>query len=143
MATDIFGYNKDIRSSGIMTSEYVSVDIGGTGVGLGQSVDANYSQTIQPRYVLGSSVVYFLGGQSQGTVTVGRYVGESGLGNFPEGGCGRRTSVAIGGTGDACFSGGSGKLTFSDAIFQSVGFAAQAGSLDVVENLTFFATTLS
>lgn len=139
MAEDFFGYSRDVKPNGqIITSEFATINLDGK-MGLVQSVQAVYQQSVQARFEAGSPTLYWLTGQPQGTVTVARLVGKNGLfsafGSL-QNACGSVIPVKIGldGTGGCSATpAGQGTINFSGGVPESVNVSFQAGLLEVQE----------
>lgn len=92
--TDFFGYTRSKAGQYIYSSDYAAVYFGsqiasttGAQVASGPGVKASlvqncsvaYQQTVQPRFEGGSSELYWVAGQSLGSVQVSRLIGQAGL----------------------------------------------------------------
>jgi hypothetical protein len=151
MATDFFGYNRDVKPNGaIATSEFATINIGGK-MGLVQSVSAAYQQTVQARFEAGSPTLYWLTGQPQGTISIARLVGQSGLfSGFAKlqnncGGVIDGISIALDGTGGCAVNQirGGASLTFGGGVPESVNVSFSAGMLEVQEGATIRCATMN
>ena len=85
---DFFGYERQKVGTYIFSSDYASIYFsnapGGTAVaaakaGLVQSAAVSYQHNVQPRFEAGSHELYWLTGQSLGSVQVGRLIGDRGI----------------------------------------------------------------
>ena len=87
MATNILGYerNKKAKEMRLISSDYATLKMGKTAdspskqVHLVQNARVTFQHQVTPRFEAGSAELYWLTGQSQGTVTVGRAVSKSGF----------------------------------------------------------------
>ena len=132
----IFGTNRTAKASGEMaSSEFAKVTLGGE-VTLGQSVNINYSRTIETIYELGNPNVYWIGGHEQGSFSIGRLVGKKGFfSGLNLGACGEITPVGIDVGSGQCTT-GAGGLTVTDAVIESVATQMNAGALQISETIT-------
>lgn len=137
---DFFGHEKNVKPNDqIITSEFASFSANGK-VALVQSVNASYNRQIQPMFEAGSSVVYYIQGNSEGQITVNAAVGKKGFfANFRslKGTCGKIDRVSIDLlSGGGCSVGASGGLTFSGAQAEGFTVAYSAGPVAVTEGAT-------
>lgn len=92
--TDFFGYTRSKAGQYLYSSDYAAVYFGsqipsttganvssghGVKAGLVQNCSVAYQQTVQPRFEGGSSELYWVAGQSLGTIQVGRLIGQAGI----------------------------------------------------------------
>lgn len=87
--TDLFGYTKPTAGSYIFSSDYAALYFENSNgavaatpaqrAGLVQNSTVAYQQNIQPRFEGGSSALYWLAGQSIGTIQAGRLIGDAGI----------------------------------------------------------------
>ncbi len=145
--SDIFGYNRSGDPyAQIVSSEFASVSIGGTGSGnLLQSVNASYQQDLRPFFSIGDPNLYWVSGFPQGQVDFDRAVSTGGFFQGLKGRCGVISNIAINATqGQRCATvGGGGAVTFGGAIVQSVRLQLQAGRAEVIEGATIRISQLS
>ena len=137
MATDFFGHNRIIKSANqLASSEYARISVGGR-VDLAQNVTANYGQQIRPLFEIGAPSVLFVTGHAQGTVSVGRLVGNGGFfSNINATNCGRITPVSINsGSGGPCVGSGGGSVNFDGGIIESVSLQISAGQIEMTEGI--------
>lgn len=137
MAADFFGHNRIIKSANqLASSEYARISVGGR-IDLAQNVSANYGQQIRPLFEIGAPSVFFVTGHAQGTVSVGRLVGNGGFfANFNGSQCGRIQPVSIsGGGGGPCAGGGGGTISFDGGIIESVSLQITAGQIEMTEGV--------
>lgn len=145
MATEFFGHNRIVKSANqLASSEYARISVGGN-VTLGQNVTANYGQQIRPLYEIGAPSVMFVAGHAQGTVSVGRLVGNNGFFQTFQGTqCGRIQPVSIsGGGGGPCSGGGGGSISFDGGIIESVSLQITAGQIEMTEGVVIKVATMS
>ena len=134
---DFFGHEKTVKANDqIITSEFASVSANGR-MSLVQSVQMQYNRQIMTMFEAGSSVLYYLSGNSEGQITVNAAVGKSGFfNNFRnlKGTCGQidRMSIDLR-TGGACSVGATGGVSFSGALAEGFTVAYQAGPVAVTE----------
>lgn len=140
---DILGYdNKNVGR--IMSSDYALIKIDGEQIGLVQNVQAGYQHNVQPRFEAGSHHIYFVTGQGQGSISVGRSVGTKFLGfaGIDKAANGALIPVglasAAGGNFQESFDGKEGDATalkFSGGVVQGISLQYNTGGLDVSENI--------
>lgn len=141
--SDALGYEGK-QVGRIMSSDYALVKVDGGQVGLAQSVQAAYQHAVQPRFEAGSHHLYWVTGQSQGSMSVGRSVGTDFLGveGLDKSASGALLAMSIQSTAGGEFgesfdgTGGSTKnLRFRGAVPQSINVTINAGGLDVSEGI--------
>lgn len=137
---DFFGHEKTVKANDqIITAEFAALSVGGR-VSLVQSVQMNYSRDITPIFEAGSSVIYFLSGNSQGQLNLSAAVGKSGFfKNFRDikDTCGRLDKVAIDLLGAGkCAVGGTGGISFAGAMAEGFSLAYTSGPTAVTEGAT-------
>ena len=79
MSADIFGYNRNVNTKAILSSENCVLDFGEGKVALVQSAELVYQHTINPVFEAGSSDIYFVNGGANGSLTFGSLVGRQGF----------------------------------------------------------------
>jgi hypothetical protein len=136
---DIFGYQKDIKSSDqVASSEYAVLTVGSR-QSLVQSVQASYARELRPLFEVGAPAVYWVSGHSNGQIVVSRLVGVSGFLSGLSGmagNCGAVTPVNIQLGGGPCVAKASGSVSFDGGQVESVNFNLSAGQLEIVEGFT-------
>jgi hypothetical protein len=140
MATDFFGYNRDVKPNGqIASSEFATLSLGSR-MALVQSVQATYSQSVNSKFEVGSPTLFWVTGQPQGNIQFSRLVGKGGfLSAFGEleNACGKVIGVAIGldGTGgcSAVTNAGGRGVQFSGGVPENINISFSAGTLEVSE----------
>jgi hypothetical protein len=152
MAKDFFGYVRDVSANGaVLTSEFATINLGGGIVRLVQNVNAQYRQNVISRFEAGSPSLYWITGQAQGTIQMGRLLGRdgwfAGFSTF-EDSCGELKSLTIGLDGNSgCAAiapaSGSATLKFADAVPEQVSASFNANGLEVNESITIRAATMS
>lgn len=143
MATDFFGYNREIGASNqLSSSEYAALTIGSK-VNLCQNVTTAYQQEIRPLYEVGNPSIFFVPGHASGTVAFGRLAGEGGFfQNLRDSNCGQISPVSINSEGSVCFA-GSGNLNFAGAMIQSVSLTISTGAIEIQEQATIMVASMS
>lgn len=143
MATDFFGYNRQIGSSNeLASSEYAVLSVGGK-MNLVQSVQATYQQEVKPIYEVGNASVHFVTGHAQGSIRFGRLASSGNFwANLRGTKCGKIDTVSITSEGSACYGGG-GKLSFDGAIIQSVGLTIATSAIEINEDATLVVASMS
>jgi hypothetical protein len=82
---DFYGYERDYAGTYLYSSDVAAIyfDNNGAGTpqraGLVQNVSASYQHSVLPRFEAGSSELYWVTGQAQGSVGMGRLVSYGGL----------------------------------------------------------------
>ena len=82
---DFYGYERDYAGTYLYSSDVAAIYFDNNGVnnpkraGLVQNVQASYQQSVLPRFEAGSSELFWVTGQSQGSVGCGRLVSFQGL----------------------------------------------------------------
>ena len=149
MSTDFFGYSREVKPNGqITSSEFATLYMGGK-MDLVQNVTAQYGQSVNAKFEVGSPTLYWVTGQPQGSVNFGRLVGRGGfLSRFGElkDSCGKIVKLHIGldGTGGctaAQGAGGSG-VNFDGGVPESLQIQFSAGTLEVSEGVAIKVASL-
>ena len=141
---DIFGYNNSVRSEGqVASSEFASITAGKK-QSLVQNVTASYGQTVTPVNQLGDTQIYWITGQPQGSLEITKLVGSSGFFDGWKGlDCGKISNLAVNINGDRCGFSGSGNLTFTGGVIESVSVTLGTQRLTVSENCKIKVASLS
>lgn len=140
---DIFSYTGDVKEKQIVAARNAALDLGGGRVALVQSMEGSYGHQVQPVYEAGSSSVYFVNGNPQGTFSYSALVGTQGwFAGFPTAGaCASLRTINIDLISDnpACDVQVSmhNNIKFEGAILTQVSFSIQAGSLQISNSGTF------
>lgn len=132
---DYFGYNKTAKGPGnIVSSTMVLASIDGEAVRLVQDCNIQYQRNAQFQYELGSDSVWSIAGQSSGTATMTRSVGDKKLLEpYQPGGPCELQNITVGkGNGECGMD--PGKILCSGCLLISVGFQASSGGLTVTDN---------
>ncbi len=78
MAADLFGRNVG-RLDGVFAADQARLNFFGMAIGvLVQQMSINYQQAVTRLYEVGSDSQYYIGGRTQGQITVNRVIGPSG-----------------------------------------------------------------
>lgn len=149
MSADIFGYNRNVNTKAILSSENCALDFGEGRVALVQNATLNYQHTVSPVYEAGSSDIYFVNGGAQGSLNFGSLVGRQGFFagfNLGKQACGDLSTLSIAAvTEDGC----SVKLEKNNAIriegalLQSVELSFNAGQYQVSQTGNFVVGKIS
>lgn len=142
MATDFYGYDREISPNGtVMTSEMAVITFGGSTMGLAQSITGSYKQTIAPAFEIGSPNMAFVAGQPMGSLEITRLCGKEGFLKSFTGvkgsGCGALLDVSINAQSScasAQVSGGS--VRWSSAMASNVSISSNAQGLQVTESIS-------
>ena len=144
MATNILGYTRTKDTKRLISSDFaaLSLDSGGE-LGLVQQATAQYGHQVIPRFEAGSSNLFWVTGQAQGTITLGRAVSQDGF--FGQ----LRPQDAAGGTlvkmhlnmkkanlDNQVSTGAGSAIHFSGGIISALSSNVSAASLDVSESVT-------
>ena len=79
MATeDIFGYDVDVKEKQVVAARNAALDLGDGRIALVQSISGDYGHTTNTVYEAGSSSVYFINGNPQGSLNYDTLVGTDG-----------------------------------------------------------------
>jgi len=146
---DILGYKRDVKPNGqIFSSEFATISVGGK-MSLVQEVRGTYSQTVTPKFEVGSPTLYWLTGQPMGQVSIARLVGPGGFFasfNSLRNSCATLIPIKIGLDGNggctAAQAGGGSGLFLDGAVVASLGFGFSAGALEVQESASMQFATL-
>lgn len=139
---DIFGYNRNARPQRVFTTENSTLTLsGGAGVGyMIQNWNIGYQQNVQEIFELGSSNLYWIKGQPQGSGTIARIVGNSGNGVnlFPTGAfdlCDGGATMNIAASSGACDGvAGSVNLSMDGVVVTAIGFSMAVQDMMVQQN---------
>jgi hypothetical protein len=140
---DIFGYNRNVHTKSLLSSENCVLDFGQGKVGLLQQASLAYQHTIQPQFEVGSSDIYFVNGGAQGQLQFTSLVGRTGFfAGFDLGSqaCGDLQTLSITAVGDDNCDFKVEKnnaVRIEGAILQSVSLTFQAADYKVSQQGTF------
>ena len=141
---NILGYNRTKDTKRLISSDFAAISLDAeAGLGLVQQASAQYGHQVIPRFEAGSSNLFWVTGQSQGTVTLGRAVSQDGFfGSL-------KPQEAAGGTlvklninmKDANLlnqvkTGAGSSIHFTGGIIAAMSSNISAASLDVSESVT-------
>jgi hypothetical protein len=151
---DFFGYTRQNVGQYIYSSDYAALYFsntpGGANVaaakaGLVQSAAVSYQHNVQPRFEAGSHELYWLTGQSLGSVQVGRLIGDRGIldgvrhgqdpNNIRKGVLGA-VEFKIGRLGLQGISVRQEVLILSGCVLSAYGISFNVGGLEVQESMT-------
>lgn len=140
---DIFGYNRNVNTKSILSSENCVLDFGDGKVALVQDATLNYQHSISPVFEAGSSDIYFVNGGAQGSLNFSSVVGRQGFFagfNLGKQACGDLSTLSLTSVAeDGC----SVKLEKNNAIriegalLQSVNLSYRAGQYTVSQGGNF------
>ncbi len=151
---DFFGYERANVGQYIFSSDYAALyfanSAGGAAVasskaGLVQSAAVSYQHNVQPRFEAGSHELYWLTGQSLGSVQVGRLIGDRGIldgvrhGNTPNNirkGVLGGVEFKIGRLGLQGISMKQEVLMMTGCVLSAYGISFNVGGLEVQESMT-------
>ena len=142
---NILGYTRTKDTKRLISSDFaaISLDSGSGELGLVQQASAQYGHQVIPRFEAGSSNLFWVTGQAQGTLTLGRAVSQDGFfGSL-------KPQDAAGGTlvkvhinmKDANLqnqvrTGAGSSIHFAGGIIAALSSNISAASLDVSESVT-------
>ena len=135
MATDFFGYERKTGAIGEIASAENLTLTGVAGSELMQQISMQYGQNIRTLFTVGSSDIYFVGGQAQGTLDFQRLSACTDMFSGLDGAkCGDVGSLTIGGStgGGSCFC-KPGGMTLEGCLLENVSLRAQAGQIEIME----------
>jgi len=143
---NILGYKRDDNTKRLISSDYAALKFGtGGSIKLVQNAQLTYGHQVTPRFEAGSSQLYWVTGQAQGRITLGRAVSSGGFfsGLDPQkasGGSLVSFNLSIGGF-DAANKGGqitvgsNTTLNFEGGVIANLTATVTTGSLDVSEGV--------
>ena len=140
---DIFSYTGDVKEKQIVAARNAALDLGNGRVALVQSMEGSYGHQVQPVYEAGSSSIYFVNGNPQGTFSYSTLVGTQGwFAGFPmSGACASLRTINIDLISDnpECDVQVTmhNNVKFEGAILTQVSFSIQAGGLNISNTGTF------
>jgi len=133
---DIFGYEQNTKNNQIVSSDFSLITIGGGTQSLMQDFRANYGQKIEEVKSLGDPQIYWLTGSPAGSIEASKLVG---TGQFFEGwvgDCGRINNAQLNQVGAGkCGVQGTGSLSFTGAVTESVGVSLQSQQQTMTQNV--------
>lgn len=132
---DFFGYNKPVNSANKIASSEGLTLTGLGGSSLLQNVRMEYRQQIKTIFAMGTAGVFFVGGQSQGTLDFEKMAECGKLIDIPPGQCGKigGAGLTVVGTGDQCgCAGGGGGFTIAEPWLEAVTLTARAGEIPIL-----------
>lgn len=141
MANDIFGYNKQTATGGVMGPNFVTVTIGSaSNIHLVQTVNLTYQRTVQPVYEIGSGSVWMQPGPASGSLTLSRVVGQSGAFDpivQPKGQPCGTVDITISGDGAECGGATLGSVKCKQCMPMQVGLTVAVGTATVTDNVVY------
>ncbi len=136
---DIFGYNREVKSGEILSSDNVSLDLGEGKIALLQQCSVNYAHSIKPAFEVGSSALYWINGQPAGAMNFSALAGKKGFfygWGLGKQACGQLSIFSINAVdnSDCNFEIENNKtIKIEGAILESVTLTVQAGEMTVVQ----------
>ena len=136
---DIFGYDVDVKEKQVVAARNAALDLGDGRIALVQSINGSYGHTTNTVYEAGSSSVYFVSGNPQGSFDYTTLVGTDGwfAGIVNKSGlCATLRSINIdlmGNRDSNCDVEVTSKanVKFEGALLESLSFAIQAQDLQI------------
>ena len=150
MSNNILGYRRDDDTKRLISSDYAALRFGGAGGGqekvkLVQSAQLTYGHQVTPRFEAGSSQLYWVTGQAQGRITLGRAVSSGGFfaGVDPQQAAGGSLvgfnlsldDFTAGNAGGQVSATGKSSLQFKGGVIANLTATVTTGSLDVSEGV--------
>jgi len=143
--SNILGYKRDENTKRLISSDYAALKFGAADVKLVQNAQLTYGHQVTPRFEAGSSQLYWVTGQAQGRITLGRAVSSGGFfsGLDPQkaaGGSLVSFNLSIGGfeasnKGGQVSVGSNTTLNFEGGVIANLTATVTTGSLDVSEGV--------
>jgi hypothetical protein len=156
--TDIYGYKRNPKPSGVFSSEDSKLFIGSSGSAavegyLIQSWNMSYSQNVEELFEIGSNRLYWAKGRPVGQGSIGRVIGakDADTGNsafFPKEAfdiCAGGATLMISAIGGHCTTPGTGvevmgkgiDITMSGVVITTIGFGMQVTDVKLAENFAW------
>ena len=141
---DIFGYDKPAKSSGqVASADFALVSVGSKNA-LVQSVEASYTQKIEEVTQVGDTQIYWLPGKPSGAVSISKLVGSGGfLSGWSLSDCGKISSANVKVNGGRCGFTGSGTLSFSGGVVETVSIRLGSQQQTIAETINMRVASLS
>lgn len=136
---DILGYDREIKSANLASSEFAAITIGSgsTKEALIQNIDFQYAQQIGEVVQVGDVNIYLMPGRPSGGCTIQKLVGDGGFfAGFKDGSCGVISGVNLTVEKGQCGYVGGGSLSFTNGIIQSLSTSISAASLQIGSSIT-------
>jgi hypothetical protein len=138
MSKDFLSYDRTVKAKEVLSSDFATISFGSEKAKLVQSVRGSYGHKVQPLYEAGSSALYWLNGQPNGQLGMGRVVGSKGwfyYFNNANVACALLEPITIKLDGDFCdLSTENDTIKLEDSILERVTFSYSAGDLMISEN---------
>lgn len=133
---EAFGSTRTTNPIGqIAGSEFARISIGAV-LALVQSFTGQYGRQARPIMSIGDPQIYFVPGQGQGTIALGRLIGDDGMFALLDrvGDCGNITNLQMSAGGGRCMVAPTQTLNFGGAMLENIGIAMQSTQPEIVEN---------
>lgn len=146
MSQDVFGRNIEpaVTGGAVALAEAAIVQVGNADAGLVQDYTIDYAMETELVQQLGKTAVFWVPGRPQGTFAVSRIVGPGGFfAGWSGGNCGAISSATVSLNGGSCDFHTSGKLSYSNGIFNRLGSSGAVGQLTVRESCQITFSKLS
>jgi hypothetical protein len=134
---NFFGQNRTIKADKNFASpEYSALTLSSGGTEMTQSIQAEFGRRVDSIPVVGDANVYWGFGNSEGQLSIGRYVGCDGFFKGVDGSaCGIIQTLNVTNKGgDDCVC-GAGGITFTGGAIISLGFQIAAGQTVITESI--------
>lgn len=149
MAKDVFEYEKTVNTEGqVASADYAFIKVGNSnpigaaagdssaGNALVQNLEITYGQQIEEVLQVGSTQIYWMPGRPQGKITISSLVGPGGFFSEWKGKCGIIKFAEVKLKDDFCGFKGSGSLSFSGAVVESLTASMNTGKLTITQGAT-------
>jgi hypothetical protein len=148
MAEDFLGYDRTTSSKEILSADFATISFGDEKARLVQSVQGQYGHKVEPRFEAGSSTLYWVNGQPQGNVSMGRVVGTKGwfhefVGADAACALFKPVTVRLDGDNLCDLDIENGSIKMEDVILQNISFSFSAGQLSISENVTMLVSKMT
>ncbi len=136
---NVFGTTRTGTPVGqIAGSEFAKIFLGGSNaVTLGQSFQAQFGRQLKPVMSIGDQNIYFVPGQGQGTISVGRLVGGDGLFSMLNSGvgeCGTIAGIQLQAGAGRCLTAPTQTVNFGGGMLENVSLGLSAGTPEILES---------
>ena len=131
---DILGYDREIKTANLASSEFAAITIGSASAkeALIQNVDFQYSQQIGEVVQVGDVNIYLMPGRPSGGCIVSKLVGDGGFfAGFKDGACGVISGVSVDIQPGQCGYVGAGTISFTNGVISALSTSISAAQLQI------------
>jgi hypothetical protein len=144
---NVFGATRTGSPIGqIAGSEFAKIFLGGTNsITLGQQFQAQFGRQLKPIMSIGDQNVYFVPGQGQGTISIGRLIGGDGLFSMLNSGvgeCGSITGLQLQAGSGRCLAAETQTVNFGGGMLENVSMSLNAGTPEILESYSIRISSL-